>query len=337
MLGWVRVIRLARLPSYFPELKRKPYFSRLTDHLKWIVKNKEINSFYCLYGLDLLGKDCADEYLDYTHFANSRDDGNLLDARDSQVSVLRDKLLFHYYSKACNIDSPEVIAVINDGMLTMNGITTENWSRLENERDYFCKSATGECASYVVHIADYDDLCGKRSEISKDCFILQKRVIQHPELGKLNPHAINTIRIVTAMRKGQVHVLSALLRVGTSKTGDVDNWARGGLAIGLNENGTLREYGFYKPAYAISGKPKESEHPDTGVVFKDFQVPFFDETRELVMRAHRCLNRIQTIGWDVAITQNGPVIIEGNDNWEISLMQACNGGLRKEWQQLQLS
>lgn len=30
------------------------------------------------------------------------------------------------------------------------------------------------------------------------------------------------------------------------------------------------------------------------------------------------------IGWDIAITQDGPVIIEGNDNMDIDLPQACN-------------
>ena len=54
------------------------------------------------------------------------------------------------------------------------------------------------------------------------------------------------------------------------------------------------------------------------------------ETVELACRAHRTLYRIRAIGWDVAISDNGPVFIEGNDNWEISLNHAFDRSLRKD-------
>lgn len=60
-------------------------------------------------------------------------------------------------------------------------------------------------------------------------------------MNVLNPSAINTYRIVTVNKEGKIYLLTALLRVGTEKTGNVDNWAAGGLAIGINENGYLKE------------------------------------------------------------------------------------------------
>ena len=47
----------------------------------------------------------------------------------------------------------------------------------------------------------------------------------------------------------------------------------------------------------------------------------------MVVELHKVMFRSHSIGWDVAITENGPVIIEGNDRWEISLIQAVHGGL----------
>lgn len=47
--------------------------------------------------------------------------------------------------------------------------------------------------------------------------------------------------------------------------------------------------------------------------------------------AHKSLYGIHSIGWDVAITDQGPVLIEGNDNWEISIIQ-IDRGLKKEWE-----
>ena len=136
----------------------------------------------------------------------------------------------------------------------------------------------------------------------------------------------NTLRIVTINKNGKCYVLSSLLRVGTSKTGNVDNWAAGGLAIGIdNATGYLKEYGFYKPVHGL----KESVHPDTGVIFSDFKVPQYKEACELACKAHRAFYNIRAIGWDIAITENGPMFIEGNDNWEISLQQACDRPLKK--------
>lgn len=147
-------------------------------------------------------------------------------------------------------------------------------------------------------------------------------------MNVINPNAINTYRIVTVNKgDGKPYLFSGILRVGTSKTGNVDNWAAGGLAIGVNEKtGYLQKYGFYKPRHGT----KEEVHPDTGVRFSEFKAPQFEEAVRIAIEAHKHLFGIRTIGWDIAITENGPVFIEGNDSWEISLMQACNGGLKAE-------
>ena len=163
--------------------------------------------------------------------------------------------------------------------------------------------------------------------MQKGSYILQRRVIQSDGMNVLNPYAINTLRIVTINRNGQCYVLSSLLRVGTLKTGNVDNWAAGGLAIGIQDNGHLKEYGFFKPDHGL----KTSSHPDTGLVFTDFRVPQFEEACKIACMAHRCFYNIQAIGWDIAITEDGPIFIEGNDNFEISLHQACDRPLKKGW------
>lgn len=335
LFGWIKAFRPARLSSYYPELKRKPFIIRYFENIKWIIMYGEVNSFYTLYGLDVYGGGQADEYMDYIHFANQRDDANKTNTLYSQIAILRDKLLFSYFAKACNINSPEVIGVLTNGGLTYKGIAATDWEILKDKEDYFCKSSTGECASFVVRIKGYSDLCARKSLLNQGNYILQKRVVQHDEMNRLNPNAINTVRIVTAIKDNKPYVFSSLLRVGTSQSGDVDNWAKGGLAIGINEDGSLKKYGYYKPAYAIHNNPKEVSHPDSGIVFSDFIIPYYNEIIELVLRAHQFITCIQTIGWDVAVTPNGPLIIEGNDNWELSLMQGCNGGLRNSWYSLQ--
>ena len=146
-------------------------------------------------------------------------------------------------------------------------------------------------------------------------------------MNELNSKSINTLRIVTVHSKGKIKVLSSLLRVGTSETGNVDNWAAGGLAIGIQNNGYLKKYGLYKPGHGL----KISEHPDSKIEFEKYKVPMLNEAQDLAIKAHKFFYNVGAIGWDVAITDDGPIFIEGNDNFEITLMQACDRPLKKEW------
>ena len=103
------------------------------------------------------------------------------------------------------------------------------------------------------------------------------------------------------------------------------------MSIGIDiETGMLRKYGFYKPYFGR----KADKHPNTGVIFEGIKVPFWKQLLEKAILFHEKLRDIHSIGWDIGITQDGPVFIEGNDNWEISFLQACNGGLKKEYKEL---
>lgn len=45
--------RIANLPSYYPEIERKPFRQRLIENRQWARKYAEPNEFYTLYGFDL--------------------------------------------------------------------------------------------------------------------------------------------------------------------------------------------------------------------------------------------------------------------------------------------
>ena len=59
----------------------------------------------------------------------------------------------------------------------------------------------------------------------------------------------------------------------------------------------------------------------------------FEEAKEMVRNFHLQLKEVHSIGWDITITPDGPCIIEGNDNWEISALQVTNHGMKKEFEQ----
>ena len=63
-------------------------------------------------------------------------------------------------------------------------------------------------------------------------------------------------------------------------------------------------------------------------------LPTLYEVKELVINAHKQFYELESIGWDFVITPNGPVILEGNDDWEIGGPQDTSGGLKKRWIEL---
>lgn len=328
IIGLPKAIKIANEESYNPEKKRKILPKRITDNILWLIRYHEPNRFYNLYGFDIKNnKGVEKSYINYLEFAHDRDEKNQLKEVCSQVILLRDKLLFYKYMKSNGLPVPEVFAVLINGVLfdiDMNKISEVD---LKEVKDYFVKDMDGECASYVKHINDYNEFLKNKKNIYKYNCIFQKKLVQQSQMSIINPKAINTLRIVTVYNNGNPYVLSALLRVGTKKSGNVDNWAKGGLAIGIRKDGYLKKYGYYKPHYGT----KTNIHPDTNVVFTDFLIPQWDVACKTACKAHKVFYNVETIGWDIAITSDGPMFIEGNDNWEISLNQVVDNGLKVKW------
>jgi hypothetical protein len=73
-----------------------------------------------------------------------------------------------------------------------------------------------------------------------------------------------------------------------------------------------KKKGIFKPRYG----GKVERYPETGITLKGFQIPFFNESMKLACNLQSYLYGIHSVGWDIAITPNGPMFIEGNDDWE---------------------
>lgn len=323
-------IKRASDPSYYPEKPRKCYIQRVWDNIKWLFQYKEVNRFYTLYGLDIKGSD-GDSYKDYLGFMRERDRFNKPRDPDSQVAVLRDKFLFYIFMKNAGCNVPEVFGVMRNKVLyNQNMDIVDEEALLKNETEYFIKDASGECASFVKKISNYEEYMAVKSQMSaKGTYIFQRKITQSEEMNRFNPCAVNTLRIVTVNVDGNPYVLSSVLRLGTAEAKNVDNWAAGGLSVGIKEDGSLQPFGYYKSP----SRGKTDKHPDTGIVFAESRVEEYSECVKAAIQAHKWFYGVRFIGWDVAITPDGPTFVEGNDNWEISLMQGSNKPLRDDWKQ----
>lgn len=135
--------------------------------------------------------------------------------------------------------------------------------------------------------------------------LVEEVVLQSKEMNQLFPYAVNTLRIVTARVDNKTSVLFRALRIGN---GDnvVDNFNHGGMYTVVNATGKIE-----KPAIDKKGNVYE-KHPITNTAIAGFQIPYFEQVIQMVTEASQQIPQVGLVGWDIAITDEGPVMIEGN-------------------------
>lgn len=137
-------------------------------------------------------------------------------------------------------------------------------------------------------------------------YIIEETIIQHHEMNKINPNSVNTLRMVTLLKDGEPKYLYTILRAGQGSA-VVDNAGSGGVYTFVDSDGVCR-FPFYDEKKGLTLE----EHPTTRMKIQGFEIPMFDEAVDYVMRAALVEPDLGYIGWDVAITEDGPTLIEGN-------------------------
>lgn len=337
--------------------QRKNKYERAFDMFKWYLKYGNINTYYNKYGLDIKGLHNPNDYMDsldawiklgrkykkkkfpYSLFQKK------ITPKNHYAALTYDKYLFSIVMRDIYGDkvTPKIHAVFNKGVATMpygysktieeclNGLK-------EGERLVFKLIGSMQGRGFILvekRKKGYEYNYGKMNKeefdesINKGIYIMQDYVVQHSVMNKLNPSAINTVRLVTFRTTEGIKLFSSAVRISSASNTPVDNMAEGGMVVGVNEEkGTLRKFGYFK------NKPCVEKHPVTNTVFEGFKIPYYDEAVELVKKCHNVFKDVPTIGWDIAITNEGPVLIESNENWDFPMMQIANGGLKQKFEEL---
>ena len=249
-----------------------------------------------------------------------------------------DQLIVKYIDNKCYYDimfpdtpQPVVLGARKGGcwFLGKEHVSFENFlDAISKEDAIFIKSATNSSGGggvKLVEKSECEDYKGAItaivSKIDVD-IVVQARLAQHKDIAKLNETSVNTLRILTMLRNGEVKVYSSVIRIGKPNA-KIDNYSSGGMSVGINEDGTLKEY-----AYFFNGD-RITKHPSSGIEFKGYQLPSFDKAIELVKKAHFYVPHFKMVSWDVAIREDGvPILIEANlTDGQIDLHQLCNGPL----------
>ncbi len=250
------------------------------------------------------------------------------------------KILFHDYAEAGGLPVAELYGTVGRG-----GVWDRRTGRTGHGPEAFSALLAGTAGEVVVKpsfgnrgadvtvlLRDGAGWTGLRGEPADpaalyrrilerdpaDVHLVQQRLRNHPQIdGISDSPVLQTLRVITIVRPdGSVYFVSAIFKLATG-TADTDNYLQGatgnGYCVVALDDGRLGPFTTIAPdGVGIATTP---DVPATGVRVLGRPVPMFAECCELARRASLLLLPMRTLGWDIAITPDGPVLIEGNNWW----------------------
>lgn len=237
----------------------------------------------------------------FIEFMNDPAYGHLIDNKDEFYELYKD--------------------YIGRGFLKLEDATKEEVRKFVSSREYlFGKLRDKECGIGCerIKVSDYPDFDSLYNYLKEKGFCtIEDNIKQHPAMSKLYPNAVNSLRVITVLDSKNIpHCIYMVQKMGLNGSIIDNNCLFTPVDI---ETGKIKY-----PAH--SGDTTKGiiyeEHPNTHIKLVGYQIPFAKEAAELCLKAALVVPQVRYVGWDVAITENGPVIIEGNnycahDFWQL--------------------
>lgn len=248
-----------------------------------------------------------------------------------RANEMSDKGLFARCCQEAGLAHPATLAVV-----TQEGVAVQG-RMSELSRDLFCKMQRGMGAKHtlafsflgdgryrteggeVVSLGDVFHLAASAAPPGK-AMLVQPWLRNHQEVADFARDSLITIRVVTCLNeRGEPEVTLAMLRLLAKLEPD---WHR------------LADEEYAAPIDLMTGEMGEflgdnmrtsaihlTHHPVTGIAVKGRKLENWPALRDFAVRAHRAFMHRVVIGWDIALTPSGPVLLEGNSNFDVMFLQ----------------
>ena len=225
------------------------------------------------------------------------------------VRRMNDKAYWHFFDDKTEFNTLFADQVGRKWIKTDEQLTAEQLAEfLKDLPSVLYKPLEGSSGVGIVKFAaeDWADLPAFLKKIQgMGPGLLEELLVQHPEMSRLCPTSVNTVRIATLLGDKQEGIVYAFLRIGNGKV--MDNVDQGGMAARVDlDSGRLLTVAADKAGNVFD------KHPMTGTPIIGFTIPYFEEAKEMCLAAMRKVPQVRFVAWDVAITADGPRFIEGN-------------------------
>lgn len=249
------------------------------------------------------------------------------------TGVRKSKLYCYYQPEGTVIESDEIANNLSDV-----------WRILKAKNVMECVIKTTETSHgdnvYVVNYIDYeDDDCKLKlfnnkviqlSELlGQDPIIFESIIRQTAQFESFNASSVNTVRFMTVLYPDNKARLAGIWMKFGRAGKCVDNAGSGGNIDACVDmtNGEIKyvtEFNGWRNVKAIT------HHPDSGTLLEGVKIDKWDDIVTQVLHFQECFPYIKAAGWDIAITDEGPVVIEVNDFWDRTGQYFIRRGWRNE-------
>jgi hypothetical protein len=164
-----------------------------------------------------------------------------------------------------------------------------------------------------------DNLTAALAKHYTDGYLFQRLIAPHDAIRAVCGERLATIRVLTLRTGSEApQLLRACWKIPAGCNVADNYWRTGNLLAKLDKN-----TGEVKRVISGSGVDlaAHSHHPDTGASLVGFQLPHWDAVVATALEAARVMEQAPLIGWDIAVLDDGPVIVEMNGRPDFTLPQ----------------
>ena len=325
---------------------QKNVFHQINDLLLWWLVSGEFNQNYYAFGLNQKARK-QHAFLNRAEFLKKKQKvEHLLRKHHGSTAlsydvITKDKFVAHAFFASNGIPVVPVLGLVDNQKIVYSdgrqGNITELFKREETfvlknvlleagEGFLLCKPVDSK---HLLINNEYSDFNTLLATLGTSKWILQNQIQSSDSIRQINESALNTTRIMTIRNGYNIEYLCGFQAFATANQ-VTDSWSEGSLYVGIDiRNNQLQGKGFYHPA--IPKKTLEERHPDNNILFNGYALPQLSEALNLCQNAHLLLYNSFIIGWDIVLTDDGPLLLEANELPGINAVQCINGGIKQRF------
>lgn len=320
-------IHLFKFPFRYKGYSLGQRISIMLDYYKLYRKQRLQMSEYYEYEFEKCTKEFRETFLGWT------EQGYYLRTLNpvKYYTLARNKYLAHLCLEKAGIPMPELLGYYNpyktDAMTDFSALLIE---LQEKNKVPFVIKATESSHGEGVYVVDYVSqtkegtslhlINGKTialNEVLKhdDELIVESLIKQTKQFNSFNKTSVNTVRFMTTLYpNGEAKVIATWMKFGRLGT-YVDNAGSGGnIDACVNvETGQICKVVEFQ---GFRSTKKINHHPDSGIQLEGTIIENWEEIKSKVIEFQKSFPFVKAVGWDIAITDDGPVVIEVNDSWD---------------------
>jgi hypothetical protein len=248
----------------------------------------------------------------------------------TKLTILADKLKFARFCVEIGVPTPPLLGIARDGVLTLEPGAADKF-----EQDLFIKPLRSKGSRGIgvfrnVAPGRYRDEAGieidratlmhRVAERSKSApLMVQQRLSNHPDIADLADQSLVAVRVITCKSDpGQNSIITyAFIRIITRLEPAWPVTYELGIAIDL-ATGRLGPATGDKEKWLLEWW---DVHPVTGAQVTGRLMPHWEEIKAIALKAHNAAQGRLLVGWDIAVTPQGPLLLEGNSYPDVDFPQ----------------